>query len=194
MTWRAWCLALVSLLPSLNGVAAPAPLPRTHLPAAEAVFDAKDRDRARMVAAYLRSSLFAETLAESADVADHLTNLPSDEDRRDWVRSRLRVTADGELIRVRLEHPSSALATLAKLTDRLVAVDLSVDEKRRSFRLREAKASRHEYETWVKYVRQGYYKLSAEELEEKAAATGRYEIVAEPLKLYGTPRDVGRGR
>jgi hypothetical protein len=193
---RVVLLVAVCLFAALPCVAAPAPFPKTNLPAAEVVFDATTQERARLVAAYLRSRGFAQTLAESADVKDCLAHLKTVEERRDWLRGRMRVTYDGKLIRVRLEHPSAALAALRRVTGHLVAPnhEASDEPQFQQVRMILAVLRREQLADRLEQMRRGGGKATAEEMEEMAAQAGRYEIEANPLKLHAAPLAVARRR
>jgi hypothetical protein len=196
VTVRVLLLIVVCSIAALPCAAAPAPFPRANPPAAEVVFDATTPERARLVAAYLRSWGFAQTLADSAAGKEHLAHLKTFEQRRDWFRDRLRVTSDGKLIRVRLEHRSGAMAALRRVTGQLVSppADPDEDPRLRQMVVVVAAMRRMELANQMEQLRRGPRKLTAEEMEVLAAQLGRYEIEANPLKLHAAPRDVGRRR
>jgi hypothetical protein len=174
--------------------AAPAPFPRTHESAAEVVFDAATAERARLIAAYLRSWGFSQALANSPAVTEHLRQLNTMQQRRDWFRDRLRVTHEGNLIRVRLEHRSAPLVPLRLLTGQLVSPPEEPDDgpQAKAVRVLLAAIRRRDLAELQERMQRSADKATAEEMEVLASQAGRYEVEAEPLKLHAAPRSVGR--
>jgi hypothetical protein len=170
-------IAALSLLAPALCRAAPAPF---HRPAAacEAVFDARTPERARLIACYLRSGRFLNAIHGDARFARALPNLDA-ERRHAWLKARLSVTAEGTLIRLRLDR-AGGLDPLHAVARALSTVE-EVDDHRqrqimRAMRFLTAARARHE---------------TAEEID---ARRGWTEIEDEPLKVQTGPRSIRRGR
>jgi hypothetical protein len=198
MTTRSLCFALLSLLVSVPCVAAPAPLPKPGRTGAEAVFHAQTADHARLARGYLLSDAFLWMLARDSTVADLLADL-KEWQRRDWLRDRVIVVADGDRVRVRIDGESRTLA-LVRAATALIPVERQIvtekDERQARVRRLQAAALRDEYAIRLAQVKRLIVKrecaASFVDLREIEAQVARYEMEANPLKLLAEPRLVRR--
>jgi hypothetical protein len=188
--------------------AAPAPLPKPESPGVDVVFEAKTKKRADLALLYLQSRSFLEEMLSAEVVRKQLAHLTA-EQRRDWLRKRLRVTSNGTLVRLRLDGQTSTLDIVQLVSDRLTGVPYEEDYVERNGNVhrlrhndpkdREMWEDRlQEYERRVDAVRQlrarDRGRITEEDLREVEAQLGLYEFSARPMTLHRAPRLLRTGR
>jgi hypothetical protein len=164
---------VVLLLPLSRAEAAPAPLPKPEA-FAEVIFEARDPEQAREVAAFLRSPYLARW-ARSNDRAGQALPRLDDAEFLDWSKANLSVKQEGVLVRVRLRGGRS-LANLQALTEALAGrrtKPTRVQEREREIRFLELAllSERHR-----------------KDKEGAQALRGWCEVEARPLKVQTAPR------
>jgi hypothetical protein len=157
--------------------AAPAPFPKPES-SAEVVLDARTPDRARLALSYLRSDLFLDTMHPKEGFAQALPHQTPD-DRRQWLKAHLRVTAEGTLIRIRLRNAAGSLPALEAITASLT-------------RLPKEDGTQAEHRKLLRMLREVIN--NREGKEETEARRGMWEIEDNPLRVQSPPRRLARGR
>src|SRR5689334_16603776 len=105
---------LVLPLSLVTAEAAPAPLPKPEA-FAEVVFEARDPEQARALAAFFRSPYLARWARSNPRSKAALPRQDDDAGFRGWMKANLSVEREGNLVRVRLRGGRS-LANLQTLT------------------------------------------------------------------------------
>jgi hypothetical protein len=185
--------ALLTLLVAAAAEAAPAPFPRPEGKDAEAVFDAKTPERARLALLYLRSSHFIGPLADALTDRDRLRGIGTHPQLVAWLRQRLSVETNGGHVRVRFRGESDALAFVTAVA-RVLSRDKSTppDAIEKVDRILKG-VMRDDYAARVAQMRQ-LGTFSRADLLEAEENLARYEIAADPLAVHSSPQRVRRGR
>ena len=169
-------MAVLSFIGPSVCCAAPAPFPKPES-GAEVVFDARTPERARLVLSYLRSDLFLNTAHQQDAFAKALPH-QTETDRYYWLKAHLSVTAEGTLIRVRLNQAPGSLAALKAISAVLAGTPPSDDEYAGNVNPR--------------LIRQAVNAFQGRNRSD--ADRGRDEIEDEPLRIRVGPRSLRRVR
>jgi hypothetical protein len=163
--------------------AAPAPFEKRNQSADEVTFDAGTEERAMLARLYLHSYALANALMED-EKGKRLLGSLNEAERFAWLKSRIQVTVEGSLVRVRVDGSRIVLQIvtdrLTGRTSKTVSGDDSPQIRRKIYaqRLLAMKALQG----------RGRGVVSDDDVAAAEQAAAAYEFEAEPLKLYGSPR------